>query len=139
MKITIINTNESQKYELNKINKNDPLHWKSKINGPEDSPYEKGKFMISINFKDKNLKPVIQFLTKIYHYNINLNNGEVLCPYIWDLNSSEEDNIKNLKLLMKAPDSRFPCSKFIQEEYYNNFPKYNEKALKFTLSYANNY
>ena len=95
--------------------------------------------MISINFKDKNLKPVIQFLTKIYHYNINLNNGEVLCPYIWDLNSSEEDNIKNLKLLMKAPDSRFPCSKFIQEEYYNNFPKYNEKALKFTLSYANNY
>ena len=111
------------------INKNDPLHWKSVVYGPENSPYENGKFDISINFEEDkpNEKPSIQFLTKIYHYNINQNNGEIVCPYIWNTNSSEEENMRNIKLLMVAPDSRYPCSKFIQEEYYNNFPKYRSE------------
>ena len=122
------------------INKDDPLHWKSMVYGPENSPYENGKFEVSINFEENkpNEKPKIKFLTKIYHYNVEQNNGEVLCPFIWDTTSSEEENLKKIKLLMNAPDSRFPCSKFIQEEYYNNFPRYKEKALKFTEDYAMN-
>ena len=120
------------------INKDDPLHWKSMIYGPENSPYENGKFEVSINFEENNPKerPKIKFLTKIYHYNVEQNNGEVLCPFIWNTTSSEEENLKKIKLLMNAPDSRFPWSKFIQEEYYNNFPRYKEKALKFTEDYA---
>ena len=93
-----------------------------------------------INFEENKPeeKPKIQFLTKIYHYNIEQNNGNVLCPYIWNKDSSEEENLKKLKLLMTAPDTRYPCSKFIQEEYYNNFPKYKEKAIRFTEDYAMN-
>ena len=122
------------------VNKDDPLHWKGLVYGPEDSPYQKGKFEILINFEENKPeeKPHIQFKTKIYHYNINQNDGEVLCPFIWNKNSSEKENFENLKLLMSAPDSRYPCSKFIQEEYYNNFPKYKEKAMKFTEDYAMN-
>jgi len=122
------------------VNKDDPLHWKGLVYGPEDSPYQKGKFEILINFEENKPeeKPHIQFKTKIYHYNIKQNDGEVLCPFIWNKNSSEKENFENLKLLMSAPDSRYPCSKFIQEEYYNNFPKYKEKAMKFTEDYAMN-
>ena len=122
------------------IDKNDPLHWKGVVYGPENSPYENGKYDISINFEEDkpNEKPRIQFLTKIYHYNINQNNGEIVCPNIWNKNSSEEENMRNIKLLMVAPDSRYPCTKFMQEEYYNNFPRYKEKALKFNEDYAMN-
>jgi ubiquitin-protein ligase len=122
------------------INKDDPLHWKSMVYGPENSPYENGRFEVSINFEENkpNEKPKIKFLTKIYHFNVEQNNGEVLCPFIWNTTSSEKENLKKIKLLMNAPDSRFPCSKFIQEEYYNNFPRYKEKALKFTEDYAMN-
>ena len=122
------------------INKDDPLHWKGVVYGPENSPYENGKYDISINFEEDkpDEKPKLQFLTKIYHYNINQNNGEIVCPHIWNKNSSEEENMKNIKLLMLAPDSRYPCSKFIQEEYYNNFPRYKEKALRFNEDYAMN-
>ena len=122
------------------INKDDPLHWKSFVYGPENSPYENGKYDISINFEEDkpDEKPKIKFLTKIYHYNINQNNGEIVCPFIWNKNISEEENMKNIKLLMVAPDSRYPYSKFIQDEYYNNFPKYKEKALRFNEDYAMN-
>ena len=55
------------------IDKNDPLHWKGVVYGPENSPYENGKYDISINFEEDkpNEKPRIQFLTKIYHYTKN--------------------------------------------------------------------
>ena len=39
---------------------------------------------------------------------------------------------------MIAPDSRFPCSKFIQDEYYNDYQKYKKKALQFTEDFAMN-
>ena len=122
------------------INKDDPLHWKGMVYGPENTPYEKGKFGVSINFEENNPneRPKIQFLTKIYHYNVEQNNGYLLCPYIWNKDSSDEENLKKIKLLMSIPDSRYPFSKFIQEEYYNNFPKYKEKALRFTEDYAMN-
>ena len=123
-----------------KINKEDPLHWKSVVYGPENSPYEKGKFEVSINFEEnkQDIKPIIKFLTKIYHYNVKQNNGEIICPNLWNNQISEEENMKKIKLLMSAPDSRYPFSKFIQEEYYNNFQRYKEKALQFTKEYAMN-
>ena len=133
-----INEDEDEEnYDELKINKKDPLHWKTAVSGPENSPYEKGKFKFSINFEENkenksDKKPKIKFLTKIYHYNIKPNDGELLCPFIWNSNLSEEENLKNIKLLLNAPDSRYPCTKFIQEEYYNNYPKYKEKALKFS-------
>ena len=137
-----INENKNEKDIIKDltIDKQDPLHWKSMVYGPENTPYENGKFEVMINFEEDkpDQKPKIQFLTKIYHYNISQNNGEILCPYIWNLESTEEENLKNIKLLMEAPDSRYPCSKFIQDEYYNDFPKYKEKASNFTEEYAIN-
>ena len=122
------------------INKDDPLHWNSVVYGPENSPYNKGKFEILINFeKNKpDKKPTIQFKTKIYHYNIKQNNGELLCPSLWSKYSSEKENLKKIKLIMASPDPRYPCSYFVQEEYYNDFQKYKEKAMKFTEDYAMN-
>ena len=77
----------------------------------------------------------MKFITKIYHYNITQIEGEILCPFIWNKNNNENENIK--KLLLR-PDTRFPCSTFIKDEYYNNYPSYKEKAQKFTENYAMN-
>ena len=109
------------------------------IEGPENSPYENGKFEISINYdKNENLKPILKFITKIYHYNIAQKSGEILCPFVWNKNNKEEENIENLKKLLLRPDTRFPCSNFIKDEYYNNYPSYKEKAQRFTENYSMN-
>ena len=135
------NNNLAQEIKGDKINLNNQEEKNQKIilDGPENSPYENGHFEISINYNENNkLKPVLKFLTKIYHYNIAQKTGEILCPFIWNENKNEEDNIKNIKALLLRPDTRFPCSKFIKDEYYNNYSTYKEKAQKFTENYAMN-
>ena len=128
----IISQNDNNIIEINNQNER-----KISLEGPENSPYEKGHFDISINYdKATGIKPVIKFLTKIYHYNISQKSGEVLCPFIWNENKNEEENIKNIKILLIRPDTRYPCSNFIKDEYYNNYPSYKEKAQRFTENYA---
>ena len=121
------------------IKEEDLIKEKIILEGPENSPYEKGKFEISIKY-DKNgrYKPILNFLTKIYHYNVEQKNGQILCPFIWNKNKTEEENTNNLKALLLRPDTRFPCSKFIKDEYYNNYPSYKEKAQRFTENYSMN-
>ena len=128
----IISKNEDKIIEIN-----DQKERQISLEGPEDSPYENGKFEISVNYDSATgIKPVIKFLTKIYHYNIAQKSGEVLCPFIWNENNNEEENIQNIKALLIRPDTRFPCSQFIKDEYYNNYPSYKEKAQRFTENYA---
>ena len=132
------NPNQNNQIIEIQINKEDKNNKKIILEGPENSPYENGKFELSINYENDNLKPILKFITKIYHYNIAQKNGEILCPFIWNKNNNEEENIKNIKTLLLRPDTRFPCSKFIKDEYYNNYPSYKEKAQKFTENYAMN-
>ena len=133
-----INPAQEIKEEIN-INNQEEKNQTIILDGPENSPYENGHFEVSINYdKDNKLKPVLKFLTKIYHYNISQKTGEILCPFIWNENKNEEDNIKNIKTLLIRPDTRYPCSKFIKDEYYNNYPTYKEKAQKLTEYYAMN-
>ena len=134
----IISRHEDNIIEINEPNLDEKAR-KIAFEGPENSPYENGHFEISINYDSAtDVKPVIKFLTKIYHYNISQKSGEVLCPFIWNQKNNEEENIKNIKALLLRPDTRFPCSRFIKDEYYNNYPTYKEKAQKFTENYAMN-
>ena len=44
-------------------------HWDIIIEGPKDSPYEGGKFLVNIDFSDNYpfKAPRVSFKTKIYH------------------------------------------------------------------------
>ncbi len=49
------------------------------IKGPEDTPYEKGSWKISINFPNNYpfSSPSIGFIDKIYHPNVDYNSGSI--------------------------------------------------------------
>ena len=54
-------------------------NWNVHIDGPVGTPYEGGKFTVSIDFSDNYpfKCPKVQFITKIYHPNVKTENGEI--------------------------------------------------------------
>ena len=66
-------------------NEADPFHWQATIMGPDDSPFSGGVFFLNIHFPtDYPFKPPkFQFITKIYHPNIN-SNGSICLDILKD-------------------------------------------------------
>ena len=67
------------------ISDTDPFQWQATIMGPEGSPYAGGVFFLTIHFPaDYPFKsPRYQFITKIYHPNIN-SNGSICVDILKD-------------------------------------------------------
>ena len=64
-------------------NGNNSLIWTAKIKGPKGSPYEGGKFKVTITFSDDYpmKAPELQFVTKLYHPSVKKDDGKV-CPEV---------------------------------------------------------
>ena len=119
----------------------DIFHWKATIIGPKDTPYEDGIFILNINFPpDYPFKPPkINFLTKIYHPNINSNNGYICLDILKDLWSpalSINKVLLSLCSLLNDPNPKDPLMPEIAREYETNMESFNKNAREWTIKYA---
>ena len=83
------------------------------LNGPKGTPYDGGKFLISIKlpFTYPNAAPKVRFLTKIYHINIDANG--VPCPgqigiSNWSPANTIAGLLRNIADKMGDPDATVP-------------------------------
>ncbi|CAD2083677.1 ubiquitin-conjugating enzyme E2, putative [Plasmodium vinckei] len=89
--------------------------WEAVIRGPKDSPYEGGKWKLSI--KCKNTYPIdpplITFITKVFHPNVNFTTG-ALCMDILKTNWSPAWTIQSLcraiLFLLNEPNAESPLN-----------------------------
>ena len=122
------------------IDENNIYEWQATIMGPRDSPYQDGIFYLSINFPSEYpfKPPIVKFITKIYHCNINSKGS--ICLDILKNEWSPALTISKLLLsicsLMTDPNPDDPLVTEIAELYTNNRTLHDRKAREYTIRHA---
>lgn len=121
-------------------NSEDMFRWEGFIMGPHESPYQGGVFKLQIQFPvDYPFKPPhIQFLTKIYHPNINA--AGLICLDIlkqqWSPALTISKVLLSITSLLTDPNPDDPFVPEIAHLYKTNKAKYEEEARIWTNRFA---
>lgn len=118
----------------------DLMLWEATILGVRDTPYYLGVFSLRLKFNRNYpfMAPRVNFLTKIYHCNIDFDG--YIC---WDLLSTKWTALINVSTilhavcaLMREPNADDPCDELMAALYRDNRQEYNNNAIDWTLRYA---
>lgn len=114
--------------------------WKAKLKGPEGSPYHNGIFELDIHFPTNYpfKPPKIEFITKIYHCNIN-SSGSICLDILKDQWSPAFTILKILlciSSLLHDPNPNDPLVPDIAKLYLENKEEHDEIAKQWTDLYA---
>ena len=118
----------------------DIFHWQATLLGPENSPYTGGVFFLNIQFPaDYPFKPPkAEFITKIFHPNINSNGG--ICLDIlkdqWSPALTASKMLLSICSLLTDPNPSDPLVPDIARLYIKNRDEYTRKAMEWTRKYA---
>lgn len=137
---TDLKKNPIQNYEIDLIDEDNFYKWSATILGPENSPYEGGKFKLIFNFPlDYPFKPPrVVFETKIYHCNIN-NAGGICLDILkdkWSPALTVNKILLSISSLLDDQNPNDPLMPEIANIYINNKEQFFENAKKFTNLYA---
>ncbi len=120
---------------------NDNIYkWIIIMDGPVNSPYEGGKFTLSIDFPSNYpfSPPLINFITRIYHCNIN-NSGGICLDILkdqWSPALTVNKVIISIISLLNDPNPHDPLVTDIANIYLQDKNLYLENAKKHTRIYA---
>ncbi|XP_035531061.1 uncharacterized protein LOC118338009 [Morone saxatilis] len=110
--------------------------WKIIMEGPPDTPYEKGVFELFCQFgADYPVKPpLVRFVTRVYHCNIN-SVGRI-CHNIFDRNYNAQITMRDILNavygLLIIPEPEDPLDSILAEEFLTSPEKYKQEARKHT-------
>lgn len=115
-------------------------NWEGYIIGPKDTPYESGKFYLSITFPSDYPynPPLILFKTKIYHPNIN-ENGAICLDILkdeWSPILTISKVMYSLSSLLSEPNPDDPLVDSIASEMKKSPSLFLKNAKMFTEKYA---
>ena len=121
-------------------NQSDLYHWQATIMGPEDSPYHGGVFFLNIHFPtDYPFKPPkVQFITRIYHCNIN-SNGSICLDILkeqWSPALTISKVLLSISSLLCDPNPKDPLVPEIAEKYNKDRAGHDQVAKEWTRKYA---
>lgn len=122
------------------VDPQDPYVWQGTIIGPEKSPYEGGLFQLQIRFPlDYPFKPpIVTFVTKVYHPNINASGG--ICLDIlkdaWVPSLTIGKVLLSISSLLTDPNPKDPLVPEIARIYETNRREFDRIAREYTEMYA---
>lgn len=118
----------------------DMFHWAGTITGPENTPYSGGNFKLDITFPPEypHKAPVVKFVTKIYHPNID--DAGLACIDIlrdkWAPSIKIDRVLQECRTLLAQPHPDSPSNAIAGQEFVTEKAKYEQKARQMTQQYA---
>jgi ubiquitin-conjugating enzyme E2 D/E len=117
------------------------IHWSARMKGPDDSPFENGIFTLDIVFPTEYpfKPPIIKFINKMYHPNINT--AGAICLDIlkdqWSPALSVFKVLLSISSLLADPNPNDPLNADVAGIYKLDKNKYIATAKEWTKLYAN--
>lgn len=124
------------------IDEKNIYHWIATIEGPDDTDYKNGVFILDIQIpKEYPFKPPIcKFKTKIYHPNINKDNGNIclniLKPDKWNPSLSISNVLLSIMVLLAKPKFDSPLNGEARDLFYKSEKEYKERVLQWVKDYS---
>eukprot|EP01084_Bolivina_argentea_P109823 196218_1 len=111
---------------------NDLFEWQATITGPADTPYDGGVFFMSIKFPHSYpfKPPKLQFLTKIYHCNVNAK-GLICLDTLkdgWSPALTISKVLLSVSSLLNDPNPNDPLVPSIAKQYRTNRKLHDKTA-----------
>ncbi len=107
--------------------------WEVSFNGPKDTPYQAGRFTLSISFSNDHpfKPPKVMFVTKIFHPNID-NDGKICLDILkdnWSPVYKLYDIIKTVMSLLKKPNPDDPLSPEAAALYKSDIVEFKNRVV----------
>ena len=131
-------------YYAGPVDESDMYHWTASFEGPENSPYEGGTFVVKIQFpRDFPFKPPkVEFKTKVYHPNVKKDTGFMSLNILhdaWNPGIKLIDILKYIQNLLVVPNTSLPLEEDINKQYLEDKEVFDATAKEWTEKYAQYY
>ncbi|KAK1415900.1 hypothetical protein QVD17_31688 [Tagetes erecta] len=122
------------------LDENNLRHLTVTMKGPVCTPYVGGTFKIDINLPDAYpfAPPHVRFITKIWHPNVSLQNGETRMSMLsaWSTTMGLKAVIIGLQALLAEPDLSEPLDDVVVSHYRASQAAFIRNAQYYTRTYA---
>jgi len=125
---------------LAKVNKKNVRQWTILFDGPEDSPYEGGRFCLNFYFPmDFPFKPpTVNFKNFIFHCNVDYK-GNICVDILkdrWSPVQTISSLVTSIHLLLSTPNPDDPLNDKAARLYLSNRAEHDRIAREMTFNYA---